>query len=92
MGEGGFRIQTTTEADARCIADALYEYEPTVEAGDDDSWFVNLSDPGLSYADLLSALHACLDLNGIASVQVLVNDRTYLMAGARPQTETADWA
>ena len=82
MGEGGFRIQTTAEADARCVADALHEYEPTVEAGDNDSWLVNLSDPGLAYADLLRALSACLDLNGIASVQVLMSDQTYLMEGA----------
>jgi hypothetical protein len=82
MGEGGPRVQTTTEADARCIADALHEYDATVTAGDDGSWLVNLSDPGLAYADLLRALRACLDLNGIASVQVVMSDRKYSMQGA----------
>jgi hypothetical protein len=81
MGDGGLRIRTTAEADARCIADALHEYDATVEPGDDDNWLVNLSDPGLAYADLLGALRACLDDHGIASVQVVMSDRTYLMQG-----------
>jgi hypothetical protein len=82
MGDSALRIQTTAEADARCIADALHEYAPTVEAGDNECWLVNLSDPGLAYADLLGALQACLDVNRIASVQVVMSDRTYLMESA----------
>ena len=77
--EGGLRIQTTAEADARCIADALAEYGATVEAGDSDNWHVNLSEPGPDYAVLLGALQDCLDLHGIASVQVVMSDHTYLM-------------
>jgi hypothetical protein len=61
--EGGLRIQTTDEADARCIADALGEYGATVEAGDSDGWLVSLSDRGPDYTTLLGALQACLDLH-----------------------------
>jgi hypothetical protein len=77
--EGGLRIQTTAEAGARCIADALREYGATVEAGDSDSWLVHLSDRGPDYTALLGAPQACLDLHGIASVQIVMSDHTYLM-------------
>jgi DNA-binding transcriptional LysR family regulator len=77
--EGGLRIQTTVEADARCIADALEEYGTTVETGDSDNWLVNLSDRGPDYAVLLGTLQDCLDRRGIASVQVVMGDHTYLM-------------
>ena len=81
--EGGLRIQTTAEADARCIADALAEYGATVEAGDSDNWLVKLSDHGPDYTALLGALQSCLYRRGIASVQVVMSDHTYLMEGAR---------
>jgi hypothetical protein len=77
--EGGLRIQTTDEVDARCIADALGEYGATVEAGGSDSWLVSLSDGGPDYTALLGALQGYLDLHGIASVQILMSDHTYLM-------------
>jgi hypothetical protein len=77
--ERGLRIQTTAEADAGCIADALAEYGATLEAGDNDNWHVNLSDRGTDYAVLLGALQDCLDLHGIASVQVVMSEHTYLM-------------
>jgi hypothetical protein len=77
--EGGLRIQTTAEADARCIADALADYGATVEAGDNDNWHVNLSDRAPDYAVLLRALQDCLELHGIASVQVVMSDHTHLM-------------
>jgi hypothetical protein len=67
--DGGLRIQTTAEADARSIADALGEYGPTVEACDGESWLVTLSDGGPDYTTPLGALQDCLDLHGIASVQ-----------------------
>jgi hypothetical protein len=79
--EGGFRIQTTAEADARWIADALAEYGATVESGDSASWVVSLSDEGPDYGRFRSAA-ACLDQNHIASVQVVMSERTYLMEGA----------
>ena len=82
MGEGGLRIQTTAEADARCIADALDEYGAKVEVGTNDNWHVKLSDPGPTYPVLLQALQACLDLHCISSVQVVLGDQTYLMEGA----------
>ena len=85
--EGGLRIQTTAEADARCIADALREYVATVEAGDNDIWLVELSDRGPNHTALLGALQDCLDFHGIASVQIVMSDQTYLMEGASaPQT------
>ena len=77
--EGGLRIQTTAEADARCIADALAEYGATVESGGADNWHVNLSDRDPEFTVLLGALQDCLDLHGIASVQVVTSDHTYLM-------------
>jgi hypothetical protein len=77
--ERGLRIQTTAEADARCIADALGEYGATVEAGDNDNWHVNLSERSPDYTALLGALQDCLDLHGIASVQVVLSGQTYLM-------------
>jgi hypothetical protein len=79
--EGGLRIQTTAEADARCIAEALREYDATVEVGDNDNWHVNLLESGPDYTVLLGALQACLELHGIASVQVVMSDNTYLMEG-----------
>jgi hypothetical protein len=81
--ERGLRIQTTDEVDARCIAEALAEYGPTVEAAGSDSWLVSLSDGRPDYTALLGALRGCLDLHGIASVQVVMSDHTYLMEGAK---------
>lgn len=81
--EGGLRIQTTAEADARCIADALAEHGATVEAGDSDNWHVNLSARGPDYTVFLGALQSCLDRRGIASVRVVMAIRPYLMEGAR---------
>jgi hypothetical protein len=77
--KGGLRIQTAAEADARCIADALADYGATVGAGANDTWHVNLPEPGPDYTALLGALQSCLDLHGIASVQVALSDHTYLM-------------
>jgi hypothetical protein len=80
--ERGLRIQTTAETDARCIADALAKYGATVEAGDNDNWHVTFSERGPDYTLLLRALQDCLELHGIASVQVFMSDHTYLMEGA----------
>jgi hypothetical protein len=81
--EGGLRIQTTAEADARCIADALAEHGATVEGSHGDNWHVKLSDRGPDYTVLLGTLQSCLDRRGIASVRVVMGDQTYLMEGAR---------
>jgi hypothetical protein len=81
--DGSLGMQTTAEADARSIADALREYGAAVVAGDNDNWLVNLSDRGLDYTVLLGALQVCLNLHWIASVQVVMSDHTYLMKGAR---------
>jgi hypothetical protein len=77
--EGGLRIQTTAEAEAQSIADALREYGATVEAGYNDNWHVDLAEHGPDYTVLLGALQACLDLHGISSVQIVMSDHTYLM-------------
>ena len=74
------RIGATRRADARCIAEALAEFESRIES-DHDEWIVvvpavvSLASP----TAVLNALQSCLHGSEIAAVKVTLDGRTYVM-------------
>jgi hypothetical protein len=71
-------IETGSEADAECVAEALGAFGCDV-AEASGTWKVTVSRPDLPLAPVLSALEQCLGDNGIASVKVSLDGRTYVM-------------
>jgi hypothetical protein len=74
------KVAASSKAEAECIARELDRFEPELsQAG--RKWNVTVErDPDLP--EILGALETCLVKNGIGSVPVTVNDRTYVMEPA----------
>jgi hypothetical protein len=81
MGQS-LRIHTSRQVDAECVCDALREYGSQVEQ-EGRRWVVIVSEPpgGPEFTLVLAALKTCLDENEIASVKVMIDDRSYVMEG-----------
>ena len=75
------RIEAQQRRDAECIRDALEEHGADL---DRDARVVLVPDSGGGdvLTALLGALHACLEDHQIASVNVTVDEQTYVMQGA----------
>jgi hypothetical protein len=77
----GLRITTHRRRDAECIREALREYGSEVEP-ESERWAVHLPTPSTpELSPVLAALKACLDEEGIESVNVTVDGQAYLMEG-----------
>jgi Na+/phosphate symporter len=79
--EDVLRIEAAQRADAKCIADALAEYNASVEPQGSVVLITGMNSGTLVTA-ALDALKACLDANAIAAVKVLINGQHYVMEGA----------
>jgi hypothetical protein len=77
----GLRIATNRQRDAECIGDALREYGSEVEP-DSERWVVQIPAPSApELTAVLAALKACLDEEGIGSVNLTIDGQDYLMEG-----------
>jgi hypothetical protein len=77
----GLRIATNRRRDAECIRDALREYGSEVES-ESERWAVRVPTPSApELSAVLAALKACLDEEGIGSVNVTIEGQAYLMEG-----------
>jgi hypothetical protein len=79
--EDVLRIEAAQRADAECIADALAEYNASVEPKGAVVIVTGMSSGTLVTA-VLDALKACLDANAIAPVKVSIDDQHYVMEEA----------
>jgi hypothetical protein len=78
------RVHAQSEADARCVGDAL-EILPVDVRVHARAWVVDVSPRGDSdraIVDVLDVLADCLDENGVPTVWVDVAGRTYTLHGA----------
>jgi hypothetical protein len=80
--EDVLRIEAAQRADAECIADALAEYNASVEPNGAVVIVTGMSSGTLVTA-VLDALKACLDANAIVAAKVSIDDQHYVMEGAR---------
>jgi hypothetical protein len=83
----GLRIATNRRRDAECIRDALCEYGSEVEP-QSERRAVHIPRPSApELTAVLAALKACLDEEGIWSVNGTIDGQAYLMEGMASSTD-----
>ena len=70
-------IHVQRERDALCIAEALAEWDTTVEQKS-SQWDVKVESRSLAIGELLTTLHKCLTENEIRLISVTIDGRTYM--------------
>jgi hypothetical protein len=70
-------VHVQHEEDALCIAEALAEWDTSVEQTG-SQWDVKVESRSLAIGELLTTLHKCLTENEIRLVDVTIDGRTYV--------------
>ena len=70
-------VHVQREEDAACIADGLAEWGTSVDQ-DGSQWNVRVESRSLAIGELITTLHQCLADNGIPTVGVTIDGRTYM--------------